>query len=82
MNWKLKLLLAFIKLRDAKNKGNITVELLRNEMKQGSKLGNFLFSDFIQIKKVTDKNIQGRHGTIPVRMYDNLVSFIFMVEVL
>ena len=72
MNWKLKLLLAFIKLRDAKNKGNITVELLRNEMKQGSKLGNFLFSDFIQIKKVTDKNIQGRHGTIPVRIYDNL----------
>jgi acetyl esterase len=72
MNWKLKLLLAFIKLRDAKNNGKITVKLLRKEMEEGSKLGNFLFSDFIQIKKVTDKNIQGRHGNIPIRIYDNL----------
>lgn len=72
MNWKLKLLLAFLNLRDHLNKGKITVELLRKQMEQGTKMGAFLFDDVIPIKKISNRKIDGRHGSIPIRIYDNL----------
>ncbi|MCX6198164.1 MAG: alpha/beta hydrolase [Bacteroidetes bacterium] len=67
MNWKIKLVLLFGKLRKPIDPENDSIESLRKKAERAAWLGTLLFDKHVAVKKVTDANADG----VPIRIYQN-----------
>jgi acetyl esterase len=67
MNWKIKLVLLFGKLRKPIDPDNATIHSLRSKANRAVWYGNNLFDKKLQVKYITDTHAD----SIPVRIYRN-----------
>jgi acetyl esterase len=67
MNWKVKLVLLFGRLRKPIDGEGVDIKVLRRKSEAAARLGTRLFDKSIAIKTVTDADA----GGIPVRIYSN-----------
>lgn len=67
MNWKIKLVLLFGKLRKPIDPENDSIESLRSKANRAGRYGTFFFDRHVPVKKTTDANADG----VPVRIYQN-----------
>jgi acetyl esterase len=67
MNWKLKVVLLFMKLRKPMDGEGVPIDKLRKDSEAAARLGSMLFDRKVAVAKTTDVNADG----IPVRIYQN-----------
>jgi acetyl esterase len=67
MNWKLKLVLAFVNIRKPLDVNNPDIKKLRRQSETASKIGTLLFDKNVPVKTCTDLSADG----IPIRIYQN-----------